>query len=68
MTGVQTCALPIYRLVVLDAPTWLGTAINPAGAGGAAPDPVALLAGARAALGTDHPVFDVLSDDPAHQT
>jgi len=57
----STLSRLVDRLVVMDAPAWLGTAVNPAGAGGAAPDPAALLAGARAALGQDHPLFDVLS-------
>lgn len=51
------------RLVLLDAPDWLGTAINPAIAGGASPSPSQVMAEARAALGPDHPLFDVLSDD-----
>ena len=50
------------KLAVLTTPRWLGTSINPAAAGGAAPDPRRLLAEARRALGEGHPVFDPLAD------
>jgi hypothetical protein len=51
------------RLALLSRPDWFATAINPAPAGGAAPEPARVLALARHALGDDHPVFDALAVD-----
>jgi hypothetical protein len=54
------------RLVLLSAPAWLATAVNPVAAGGASFSPARFMDEARAALGPCHPLFDSLAED--HQT